>query len=47
MYIIAIKRCFLALVEHFRCTWPLPFIQCPLQATLLVTTANITYGLEK
>ena len=36
---------FLALIEHFRCTWPLSFIQCPLQTALLVTTANIPYGL--
>jgi hypothetical protein len=36
---------FLVLVEHFRCTWPLSFIQCPLQATLLATTVNIPYGL--
>src|ERR1039457_5422284 len=35
----------LALVEHFRCTWPLSFIQCALQTALQVTTANITYGL--
>jgi hypothetical protein len=29
---------FLALVEHFRCTWPLSFIQCLLQTSLPVTT---------
>ena len=36
---------FLAFVEHFRCTRPLSFIQCPLQTALLVTAANIAYGL--
>jgi hypothetical protein len=36
---------FLALIEHFCRTRPLSFIQCPLQAALLVTAANIAYGL--
>jgi hypothetical protein len=36
---------FLVLVEHFRRPGPLSFIQCSLQTALLVTTANIPYGL--
>ena len=36
---------FLVLVEHFRRPWPVPFIQCSLQPALLITTANIAYGL--
>jgi hypothetical protein len=34
-----------AIVEHFRCTRPLSFVQRPLQPALLVSTANIAYGL--
>ena len=34
-----------AVVEHLRCPRPLPFIQCPFQTALLVTTANVPYGL--
>ena len=36
---------FLAIVKHFRGTRSLFFIQCPLQPALLVTTADIAYGL--
>src|SRR5215831_19488362 len=36
---------FLAIVEHFGCTGPLPFVPRAFQAALLVTTANIADGL--
>src|SRR5215831_2131266 len=36
---------FLAIVENLGCSRPLSFVQRPLQPALLVTTANIAYGL--
>ena len=36
---------FLAIIEHFRRPRPLSFIESALQAALLVSTANVAYGL--
>src|SRR5215813_1898144 len=38
---------FLAFVEHFRGTGPRLFIQCPFQTALLVTAADVSYGLRR